>query len=190
MRIKALMKKLYFVTSNKDKVSEAQKILGIPIEIVDMEIDEIQSMDLAKVVKHKAQEAYKKIKKPLFVDDVSFEVRAWNGFPGPFIKFLHLAGNNRHELLLRMLAAEKDKSVHVVAGIGYHDGKKVHVIEGSFEGTIVSKRGSNGWGFDPYVVPFGYTKTLGELSENVKNKISHRALALKKFKKFLDSQKT
>src|SRR3990172_9691521 len=98
------MKKLCFVTSNKDKVDEAQKNLGIPIEIVDIDIDEIQSMDLKKIVKHKALEAYKRVKKPVFVDDVSFEVRAWNGFPGPFIKFLQKAGNGRFELLLRMLS--------------------------------------------------------------------------------------
>lgn len=183
------MKKLCFVTSNKDKVAEAQKILGIPIEIVDIDIDEIQSLDLRKVVEHKAKEAYKKVKKPVFVDDVSFEVSAWNGFPGPFIKFLRLASNNRHELLLRMLSAEKDRTVKVIAGIGYHDGKKVHVLEGSFTGKIVSRRGNKGWGFDPYVIPDGHTETLGEMGEAIKNKISHRARALRNFKRFLNSQK-
>lgn len=184
------MRKLCFVTSNKDKVSEAQKILGISIEIVDVDIDEIQSLDLRKVVKHKAEEAYKKVKKPVFVDDVSFEVRAWNGFPGPFIKYLREVSNNSCELMLRMLSVEKDKTVRVIAGIGYHDGKKAHYVEGSFTGKIVPARGKNGWGFDPYVIPDGYTKTFGELDENVKNKISHRAKALRNFKKFLNSQKT
>ena len=183
------MKKLYFVTSNKDKVDEAQKILGVPIEIVNIDIDEIQSLDLRKIVKHKVEEAYKKVKKPVFVDDVSFEVKAWNGFPGPFIKFIRQAGNNSFDILLRMLSGEKDKTVRIVAGIGYHDGKKVNVVEGSIIGKIVPARGSNAWGFDPYVIPQGYTKTFGELSESVKNKISHRARALRKFKKFLDSQK-
>lgn len=182
------MKKLYFVTSNKDKMSEAQKILGISVEIVHLDIDEIQSMDLAKIVEAKAREAYKRVKKPVFVDDVSFEVAAWNGFPGPFIKFLRQAGNNTFELLPRMLSAEKDKTARVTAGIGYHDGRRVHVIEGSFIGTIVPRRGNKGWGFDPYVVPHGFTKTFGELGEHTKNKISHRARALRKFKKLLDSQ--
>ena len=182
------MKKLCFVTSNQDKVDEAQKILGIPIEIVNLDIDEIQSLSLQKIVKHKVEQAYKKVKKPVFVDDVSFEVRAWNGFPGPFIKFLRQAGSNTFELLLIMLAKEKDRSVRVIAGIGYHDGKKAHVIEGSFTGKIVAARGNNGWGFDPYIIPDGYTKTFGELDENIKNKISHRAKALRNFKKFLNSQ--
>lgn len=183
------MKKLYFVTSNKDKVAEAQKILEVLIEIIDLNIDEIQSLDLKKVVKHKAEEAYRKVKKPVFVDDVSLEIRAWNGFPGPFIKFIRQAGNNSFDLLLRMLSGEKDKTVRIVAGIGYHDGKKVNVVEGSIIGKIVPARGSNAWGFDPYVIPQGYIKTFGEMDENLKNKISHRARALRKFKRLLDSQK-
>ena len=183
------MRKLCFVTSNKDKTDEAQKILGIPIEIVDLEVDEIQSLDLKKVVEAKVREAYKRIGRPVFVDDVSVEVAAWNGFPGPFIKFLREAGNNSFELMLEMLSSQKDKTVRIIAGIGYHDGKTAHVIEGSFTGKMVSKRGNNGWGFDPYVLPDGYTKTFGELDESVKNKISHRAKALRKFKKFLNSQK-
>lgn len=183
------MKKLCFVTSNKDKVDEAQKILGVPIEIIDIDIDEIQSMDLKKVVEAKAREAYKRVRRPVFVDDVSFGIKAWNGFPGPFIKFLRLAGNNRHELLLRMLSAERDRTVKVIAGIGYHDGRKIHVIEGSFIGTIVQRQGEKGWGFDPYVVARGQTKTFAEMDESLKNKISHRARALRKFKKLLDSQK-
>lgn len=184
------MNMLCFATSNKDKVDEAQEILGVPIEVVNLDIDEIQSLDLKKVVKHKAEEAYRKVKKPVFVDDVSFEIKAWNGFPGPFIKFIRQAGNNSFDLLLRMLSGEKDKTVRIVAGIGYHDGRKVYVVEGSIIGKIVPARGSNAWGFDPYVVPQGYTQTFGEMDENLKNKISHRARALRKFKTLLNSQKS
>ena len=183
------MKRLCFVTSNKDKVNEAQKILGVPIEIVNFDIDEIQSLDLKKIVEYKVEQAYKKVKKPVFVDDVSFEVKAWNGFPGPFIKFLRQAGGNSFDLMIRMLSSEKDRTVKVTAGIGYHDGRKTHYIEGSFIGEIVPKRGSKGWGFDPYVIPHGFRKTLGEMGESFKNKVSHRARALRNFKRLLDSQK-
>jgi len=180
--------KLYFATGNKNKAREAEKILSIPIEIVNIEIDEIQSLDLKKIVEAKTKAAFEKIGKPVFVDDVSAEFPAWNGFPGPFIKYLYEAGNNSHELLLKMLSGQKDKSVIIRAAIGYHDGKTVHVLEGSFKGRLVRRRGNHGWGFDPYVIPDGYTKTFGELGEDIKNKISHRARALRKFKKFLNSQ--
>lgn len=183
------MKKLHFVTGNKDKVEEAKKILGIPIEIVDIDIDEIQSLNLEKIVRHKTEEAFRMVGKPLIVDDVSFEIEAWNGFPGPLVKFLQKAGNNSFELVLKMLGGERNKKVRIAAGIGYHDGKKTHFIEGVFFGEIVPKRGDNGWGFDPYVVPHGYTKTFGELAPEIKNEISHRARALRKLKRLLDSQK-
>jgi len=182
------VKKLYFATSNPGKADEAAKILSVPIEIVKVDIDEIQSLDIKKIVEAKVRAAFKKIKKPVFIDDVSAEVVAWNGFPGPFIKYLYEAGNNGHELMLKMLESEKDKSVIIRAVIGFHDGKSVHIIEGSFKGKLVPKKGNKGWGFDPYVIPDGYDKTFGEMDESLKNKISHRARALRKFEKFLNSQ--
>lgn len=182
------MNKIYFATGNKKKVEEAQKILGFPIEIADIELDEIQSLDIEEVVRKKAELAFTILKKPLFVEDVGVFVNAWNGFPGPLIKFLHKAGNNSYELMLRMLASESDKTAVVKAVIGYHDGKKVNIIEGNYSGKFVDGKGSNGWGFDPYIIPEGYDKTFGELDEDIKNKISHRARALNKFKEFLDSQ--
>ena len=182
------MKKLYFVTGNKNKVAEAQRILDIPIEIADIDIEEIQSLDSEKVVRRKAEDAFNILGKPLFVEDVSAEVNAWNGFPGPLIKFLYEAGGNAHELLLRMLEGEKDRTIKIKALIGYHDGEQIHVIEGFYTGTLVPKRGTEGWGFDPYVVPDGYDKTFAELGMDLKNEVSHRAKALKNLKKFLDSQ--
>lgn len=183
------MKKLIFVTGNKDKAKEAQEILGFPIEVVQIEIEEIQDLDIEKVVLRKAQDAFAIIKKPLIVEDVGVYVKAWNGFPGPFIKFLHLAGKGNYELLIRMLKGEEDRGVEVKAVIGYHDGKKVHVIEGAFTGKIVERKGEKGWGFDPYIIPDDFRETFGELDEKIKNKISHRAKALMKLKKFLDRKK-
>jgi non-canonical purine NTP pyrophosphatase (RdgB/HAM1 family) len=180
------MKKLYFATSNKGKADEASKILSAEIEIIRLELDEIQDLDPKKIVEHKVKQAYLKIRKPVFVDDVSFEVLAWNGFPGPFIKFIPIAGG--YELLLKMLKGEKNRKVKVTATIGFHDGKKIHFVQGWFYGKVVPKRGSRGWGFDPYIIPEGYKETFGEMDESLKNKISHRARALASFKELLDSE--
>lgn len=184
------MDKLYFVTGNKNKVKEVQQILDFPIEIIDIDLYEIQSLDINEVVIKKAEDAFLQVKKPLVVEDVGMYVNAWNGFPGPFVKFLHKAGGDSYDLLLRMLENETDKTVHIKAVIGFHDGEKVNIIEGSFDGKFVEKKGDKGWGFDPYIIPDGYDMTFGELSEDVKNKISHRAKAFRKLKRFLDGQKT
>ncbi|UCC13140.1 MAG: non-canonical purine NTP pyrophosphatase, partial [candidate division WOR-3 bacterium] len=49
-------------------------------------------------------------------------------------------------------------------------------------------RGSHGFGYDPIFIPRGYKRTFAELGQQTKNRISHRARALKKFRRFLDSK--
>lgn len=183
------MDSIFFVTSNKNKVAEAAKILKYPLEIANIELDEVQSLDIYEVVRKKAQTAHSILNKPLIVEDVGVFMNAWNGFPGPLVKFVHEAGNNSYELLLKMLATSEDKSAVIKAVIGYHDGKDIHIIEGSFNGTFVEKKGSGGWGFDPFIIPDGYDKTFGELDEDLKNTISHRAKAFLKLKDFIDNNK-
>ena len=61
----------------------------------------------------------------------------------------------------------------------YPDGKTI-VARGTVEGHLVlEERGDGGFGYDPLFVPEGYDKTFGELSQEIKNSISHRANALK-----------
>jgi XTP/dITP diphosphohydrolase len=145
-------------------------------------------MDLEYVAKKKVEEAYKQLGKPIVVDDVGLYVDAWNGFPGPYVK--HMLDALDYSGLLGLLKNEKNRRVRVAAVIGYHDGKKAHTFIGKFNGTLsTEKRGTKGWGFDPIVIPDGFSETFAELGPDIKNKISHRALALKKFKKFLDKQK-
>lgn len=182
------MKPILFVTGNKNKVIEAQKILEYPLEIADIDLDETQSLDINEVITKKAEAAYAILKKPLIVEDVGLYVKAWNGFPGPFIKFLHISGNNSYEMILKMLESFSDKTIEVKALIGYHDGEKVQIFEGSFNGQLVEKRGEHGWGFDQFVIPDGHDKTFGEMEGELKHRISHRAKAFLKFKKFLKNK--
>ncbi|MDO8269904.1 MAG: RdgB/HAM1 family non-canonical purine NTP pyrophosphatase [Candidatus Levybacteria bacterium] len=182
---------LYFATGNKGKAREAQQILGIPIEITEIELDEIQSLDLKEIVEHKLKQAFDKVKSPVIVDDVALKLDVWNGFPGPFVKYLHVASNGNNKLILKMLKNESNRNGTLVATIGYHDGENIHLFIGEIRLTIaVEERGTNGWGLDPILIPEGQTATYAEMSEKEKNSDSHRKRALKKLKEFLDSQKT
>lgn len=182
------MKKLIVATGNKGKVQELEDILKIPLEIANIEVDEVQSMDLEYVARKKAESAFKILKKPVVIDDVGVFIDAWNDFPGPFVKyiFLHL-GNKK---VLKLLAKEKNRKVIVRSVVGYHDGKKVHTFLGEVKGKIAFKElGTDGWGFDPIIIPNGQTKTYAQMGNKKKNQLSHRRKAFDKFKEFLDSQK-
>ena len=63
---------------------------------------------------------------------------------------------------------------------------KEYLFEGIIKGNIIKeKRGNSGFGYDPIFVPEGYDKTFAELGNEIKNKISHRALAINKLCNFL-----
>jgi len=66
------------------------------------------------------------------------------------------------------------------------DGDVLNVSHGICEGSIAfAARGNSGFGYDPLFVPDGYSETFAELSDVVKNEISHRARALMKLRSFL-----
>ncbi|HXS01188.1 MAG TPA: RdgB/HAM1 family non-canonical purine NTP pyrophosphatase [Pyrinomonadaceae bacterium] len=126
-------------------------------------------------------------------DDSGLEVEALEGAPGVFSA--RYAGDNasdadRRALLLSELAKipnanRRARFVSVVA-ISDAKGSVLNVSEGICEGTIIfSPRGDGGFGYDPLFVPDGYNQTFAELSEDVKNRISHRARALMKTRDFL-----
>lgn len=181
------MDKIYLASSNKDKVREAEAILEIPVEAADIELEEVQSMDLEYVVRRKAEEAYKILQKPVIVDDVGVKIEAWNGFPGPLIKFLlQTLGNKK---LLEVLRNESNRNIIAQGAVGYHDGKTVHTFIGEVAGTISEEeRGTDGWGFDFFFIPEGESKTFAELGFERKNQISHRRAGFEKLRRYLDGQ--
>lgn len=128
-------------------------------------------------------------------DDSGLEVAALGGAPG--VLSARYAGDrasdtDRRQLLLSELAKASDKNrrarfVAAVA-IANENGAILNVAEGICEGTIIlAPRGNGGFGYDPLFMPDGYDQTFAELSEEIKNRISHRARALIKTRQFLES---
>ena len=61
-----------------------------------------------------------------------------------------------------------------------------HFFEGCVNGQITNApRGKKGFGYDPIFIPEGFDETFAEMPSDVKNKISHRLLALEKLIYFL-----
>ncbi len=181
------MKGLTFATSHKGKVEEAQKMLNIPLDIADIVVDEVQSMNLEYVAKRKVEEVFKILKRPVIIDDVGLNIEAWNNYPGPLVKFLQkIVGN---EKILELLKNEKNRNVRVQSAGAYHDGKEAHVFIGEVKGTIATEqKGTDGYGFDPIIIPEGQNQTYAEMGLEGKNKVSHRRKAFDLLKAFLDSQ--
>src|SRR3989344_8836303 len=176
---------LVVVTTSPNKLTEINQILGTNHKVSKLDIPEVQSLDLDEVITHKAKAAYNKIKKPVLVEDISLEIRALKGLPGTFIKyFLNTVGT---EGTVKMVDSAKTDT-KVTAAVAIYDGKDLRIFKGTIYGTLSPKnRGPYGFGFDKIFIPKGYTKTLGEMLPRLKNKISHRALALDKLKKYLAS---
>jgi inosine triphosphate pyrophosphatase len=174
------------VTGNKAKAEEIGRILNHSVKIAEIDLDEIQEIDLEKIAKHKLNQAFKILKEPVIIDDVSFEVEAWNSFPGPLIKWILKAGGP--ELLLKMMEGQKNRNAKARLAIGFHDGKKAYLFFGEAKGKITEEiKLDNGFGFDRIFVPEGFDKTYSEMDPKIKDTISHRAIAFKEFSDFLNS---
>ncbi len=181
---KGKKKQICFVTRNREKLKEAGSILS-DFEIISHEfvLPELQG-DPSEIAKQKAKEAYKLIKKPVFVEDVSLHFNALNGMPGPYINdFLIKLGN---EKLVKLLNNFEDKSARAVCFIGYCDGEEPKIFDGVVHGKIVEPKGKTDFGWDPIFSPDGYSKTFAEMDSEEKNSISHRRKALMKLKEHLE----
>ena len=176
---------LTVVTTSKNKLVEINQILGTDHNVSNLDVPEIQSLNLDEVIAAKARTAYRKIKKPVLVEDISLEIKALKGLPGTFIKyFLKTLGTEGTVALVK----GKKTDTKVTAAVAIYDGKNLKIFKGKLVGTLSRKdRGVYGFGFDKVFIPKGYKKTFAQMPPKLKNKISHRAIALNKVKKYLTS---
>lgn len=159
-------------------------MLNEKIEGVELNVHEIQSLEVEEVAKFKAREAYRRLKKPLIVEDSGLYISAWKGFPGAFIKWI-----NEHvglEGLCRQLDYCKDRSAHAKTCICLCDGKEERLFIGIAHGSIAGHpRGSGGHGYDPVFVPEGMNKTFAEMEDEDRYKFSPRGKAFLELKKYI-----
>lgn len=128
-------------------------------------------------------------------DDSGLEVEALGGAPGVLSARYageHATDADRRALLLSSLTKTEstNRRARFVCAIAIADanGEVLNVSEGICEGVITfAPRGESGFGYDPLFIPDGYNETFGELSDDIKNQISHRARALLKLREFLVS---
>lgn len=173
--------KIIFVTSNESKLREAREILGVELESVSLDLPEPQALDVAEVAAQKALAARAALHdppRPVLVEDSGIVFGAWNGLPGALTKwFLAAVGN---EGLLRMLAAERDRSARAVCAVAVAwPGGEARTFVGEVEGEVAdSARGEGGFGWDPIFIPAWSSETYAQLGPR-KHEDSHRARAFR-----------
>ena len=125
-------------------------------------------------------------------DDSGLEVDALDGEPG--VRSARFAGENatdedRNRKLLNLLkdVPESKRSARFKCAMALSNPQgDTDVVLGVCEGSIAFEpRGDTGFGYDPVFLVPGYGKTFAELGPDIKNSISHRAIALEKIKKSL-----
>ncbi|KAJ1995247.1 acetyl-coenzyme A synthetase 2 [Coemansia spiralis] len=180
---------LTFVTGNKNKLREMQALLKGVIDLQSRAVDleEIQG-STQEIALAKCRQAAAIIGGPVLTEDVGLGFNAMNGLPGAYVKWF--LEELKPEGLVRMLKGFDDKSGFVICTIAYCEGPGHEPIlfEGIHHGTIVEPRGPGGFGWNPIFQPDGTTETYAEMSDESKNKCSHRFLAVEKLKLFLKEQ--
>jgi inosine triphosphate pyrophosphatase len=156
------MKDVVFITGSQSKADYLAKLIGFHIEHIKVDLDEIQSLDLHEVVRHKLHQAYTKVKRPVLVEDVALEFVALGRLPGTFIKSFQ--EELSHEQLCRLLDGKSREAIARCV-FGYFDGEDEVYFEGSMHGTVPeAPAGNGGYGWDPIFIPQGYAVTRAELS--------------------------
>lgn len=190
--------KLLLATHNKKKRDELRSLFAGSKNLSVMILDDLE-IEPPIVVEDGKTFRQNAVKKALtlsrffdglvLADDSGLEIDALGGKPG--VRSARFARskasdeeNNEKVLKLLSCVPEKDRSARFVCHLAL--ASKGHLLE-SFEGVVngvilEAPRGRNGFGYDPLFLPKGKTLTFAEMPSDDKNKISHRAQALKKMK--------
>jgi len=172
------------VTGNRGKIAEARLALGADLEAVELDLPEIQSGDYLEVLRAKADEAWRRLGRPLVVEEAGLDLAALNGFPGPLVKWMLQAVGA--EGIARTAAALGDVQAAARCFLLYTDGNREVVAEGRTEGTLVLPgRGTHGFGWDPVFQPQGSPLTYAELTGEEKDAVSHRGKAWREMARVL-----
>ncbi len=187
--------RIIFATHNNNKLLEVKKMISKKIEIKSLpdlgynfEIPENEKTIKENAI-FKAKFIYSKFKSNVFADDTGLEVEALGGKPG--VHSARYAGNDKDnkkniKKLLDSIRGIENRKANFKTVISLIFKDKLYVFEGKIYGKISDEeKGLFGFGYDPVFIPDGFKKTFGELNPEIKNTISHRAIAFNKLISFI-----
>jgi len=190
---------LVFATNNKHKIKEINDllddnftILGLADKGITEDIPE-EAETLEENALFKARYVHEKTGLNVFADDTGLEVPSLGGAPG--VHSARYAGESKSfddniEKLLREMKDMTERSARFRTVIALILDGSEYLFEGTVEGEIIrERRGSGGFGYDPVFLASGYDLTFAEIPLSEKNRVSHRAKAMRKLIGFLSDQK-
>ena len=189
---------LVFATNNKNKLKEIKHIIIDKINILSINdlnhSDDLEEtgLTLKDNASQKARFIYKKFNKNCFADDSGLEILSLNNEPGVFSARYAgsncSADDNMNKVLKKLESIKNRNAIFKTVICLILDGKE-YFFEGSIEGIITKEKiGHNGFGYDPIFRPNNFNLTFAQMSVNEKSKISHRAIAVSKFVKFINQR--
>lgn len=190
-----MIKKIVFATNNNHKIDEVLPLLSNKFIVLTLkeigfndDIPETGST-LEENALQKARYINQKYGHDCFADDTGLEIKSLNNEPGVFsARYAGEAKNADDNMnkVLTLLNRYNNRDARFRTVIALIFDKKEYLFEGVINGQIIKeKKGESGFGYDPIFVPEGHEKTFAEMDLNLKNEISHRAIAIKKLTTFL-----
>ena len=176
--------KLILVSSNLNKGIEAERILGMPLLRVSINLPEIQAHAVEDITRHKLEAARAKGYGRLIVEDVSLGFDELGNFPGPYVRWLLEAAGGKG--LAAIAYALNNRAAKALCCVAYWDGRDGKVFLGACAGEVlVQPRGDQTFGWDAWFQPRGSKKTFAEMTPEEKDRISHRGDAYRKLAQYL-----
>ena len=182
--------KIVLATGNKGKLREFKQMFTeniVPFSELLGEFEIVEDGDtFAANALIKARDIYEKLGDEYLVisDDSGISLPVLNGAPGIYSARYAGVGVTDKDNLHKLLESVKEKGLkstpaYYTAAIAIISKYGEYVVHGWMHGDVLSEpRGDKGFGYDPMFVPSGMSKTLGELDDDIKSKISHRSQAL------------
>ena len=192
--------RVILASSNKGKIKEIQKLLGVEVVPYKDLLGELEIVEDGESFKEnaiiKAKTIFEKLPNEIVIaDDSGISVPALGGEPGIYSARYAGVGASDKENLRKLIARLKEKGLgrtpaYYTAAIAIASPSGIYTTHGWMWGDVIDEaRGEKGFGYDPMFIPEGYDRTLGELDEDVKKRISHRAKALELAKVVLERVK-
>ena len=190
------MEEIVIASGNAGKIKEAQEILkefkitSIKDAGIDIDVEEDKDTFEGNAIKKAEVIANKLNGKKCIADDSGIEIEYLNGFPGVITKrWFEGTDRERNLKLIEKLKGvpKENRKIKFTTAIALSDGKNTICELGIIDGFVAEEvRGENGFGFDE-IFELENGKTLAELTQEEKNQISARKIALEKIKQKLDN---